>query len=78
MSNFQGKGSNPRPYDKDKFNDSFDRIFGRKSEAVATTAEPAIKPGDTELKGEHASADRVGLHGEPSGAKNNGDDESIK
>ena len=30
MSDFKGKGSNPRPYDKDKFNDSFDKIFGTK------------------------------------------------
>jgi ribosomal protein S27E len=26
-----GKGSNPRPVNKSKFNENFDRIFGRKN-----------------------------------------------
>tara|TARA_R100001377_G_scaffold84337_1_gene67654 strand:+ start:1984 stop:2133 length:150 start_codon:yes stop_codon:yes gene_type:complete len=29
-----GKGSSPRPYDKDKFNESFDRIFKKKDKPV--------------------------------------------
>jgi len=25
-----GKGDKPRPYDRDKFNENFDKIFGKK------------------------------------------------
>lgn len=39
MSNFQGKGSNQRPHDKDKFNDNFDKIFGSKKEALQPNPE---------------------------------------
>jgi|TARA_R110002020_G_scaffold21195_1_gene71906 oxalate decarboxylase/phosphoglucose isomerase-like protein (cupin superfamily) len=30
MSNFKGKGSRPRPYNVDKFNENFDKIFAKK------------------------------------------------
>jgi len=30
VSNFKGKGSRPRPYNVDKFNENFDKIFAKK------------------------------------------------
>ena len=30
MSNFKGKCSRPRPYNVDKFNENFDKIFAKK------------------------------------------------
>lgn len=30
MSDFTGKGSKQRPFDKEKFDNEFDRIFGKK------------------------------------------------
>ena len=29
MSDFTGKGSKQRPFDKEKFDDNFDKIFGK-------------------------------------------------
>lgn len=34
MTRFNGKGSRPRPYDRDKFNESFDRIFKNKNKPI--------------------------------------------
>ena len=36
QKSFSGKGSTQRPYDKDKFNESFDRIFNNKKKAIRT------------------------------------------
>ena len=30
MSEFKGKGSKQRPFDKERFNAEFDKIFGKK------------------------------------------------
>ena len=30
MTRFKGKGSRPRPYNVDKFNENFDKIFAKK------------------------------------------------
>ena len=35
MSDFKGKGDKHRPHNKDKFNDSFDRIFGKKKAGLS-------------------------------------------
>ena len=34
MSDFKGKGSHHRKRDKQKFNDNFDRIFGKKDKST--------------------------------------------
>ena len=36
QKSFSGKGSTQRPYDKDKFNESFDRIFKNKKKPIRT------------------------------------------
>ena len=46
MSNFTGKGSKHRPHDKNRFNDEFDRIFGKKSPALETEAGATESSGD--------------------------------
>lgn len=34
VTRFNGKGSRPRPYNRDKFNESFDRIFKNKNKPI--------------------------------------------
>jgi len=57
-----------------KFNDEFDRIFGRKSEAVEAKAEPIERGGNGEPAQECDQADRVGLYGKQGGVGCDGDD----
>ena len=55
--------------------DALDGTTRSELDEVAAKAEPTKRDADEDTTAEHASADRVGLHGEPSGVKNNGDDE---
>ena len=42
-----GKGSSVKPYDKDKFNENFDKIFGKKKKKEEEDAdETKAKPED--------------------------------
>ena len=41
-----GKGSLVKPYDKDKFNENFDAIFGKKKKEKADANETKGKPED--------------------------------
>lgn len=41
-----GKGSLVKPYDKDKFNENFDAIFGKKKKEKADANETKGKPKD--------------------------------
>ena len=41
-----GKGSLVKPYDKDKFNENFDAIFGKKKKEKADANETEGKPKD--------------------------------
>ena len=41
-----GKGSLVKPYDKDKFNENFDKIFGSKKKEKADANETKGKPED--------------------------------
>ena len=41
---FSGKGSNQRPHDKKKFDENYDRIFGKKKNPVEVTEKPKVKP----------------------------------
>ena len=41
-----GKGSSVKPYDKDKFNENFDAIFGKKKKEKADASETEGKPKD--------------------------------
>jgi hypothetical protein len=40
------KGSSVKPYDKDKFNENFDAIFGKKKKEKADANETKGKPED--------------------------------
>ena len=47
MSKWQGgKGSSVKPYDKDKFNENFDAIFGKKKKEKADANKTKGKPED--------------------------------
>ena len=72
MSDFQGKGSNPRPYDKDKFNDSFDRIFGKKSPEVATRKNTSERDGKNDDESTPAISSDLGGESSSDRSKNNG------
>tara|TARA_B100001093_G_scaffold274180_1_gene262092 strand:+ start:9072 stop:9221 length:150 start_codon:yes stop_codon:yes gene_type:complete len=41
-----GKGSSVKPYDKDKFNENFDKIFGKKKKEEEDADEAEGKPKD--------------------------------
>ena len=59
----------------EEYKNGYDRIFGRKSNAVETETESTERSGDGAPAKEHASSDRVGSACGADRNKNNGDDE---